>query len=200
MHHLFARLLLVATLLPWPVAAETLRCGNSLVARGDFAVEILEQCGEPDFIDQWQQNVVGSLRTVPDIEQWYYNFGSSQLVQILEFRAGRLQRIDSAEYGFPTPGPRSCRPAQLVTGISKYRLLEMCGQPVQVNSFVVFGNPRRGVDSFGRAPFYQPDFLVPVLRESWVYNFGSRRLLREVTLENGIVVEVDTEGRGFNSR
>jgi len=196
--------LLASSVLSTSVSAETLRCGSSLIMRGDFAVEVLEKCGEPDFIDQWQQSVVHPQRGVPNIEQWYYNFGSSQLIQILEFREGVLERIDSADYGFPTPGPRDCQASDLVEGLSKYRLLELCGEPNQANSLVVFSNRdrsrNRSGNNFGRSPLYQTNFLVPVLRETWIYNFGRQRLLREVTLENGIVVEVDTEGRGFNTR
>ncbi len=201
MHHLIANLtLLLLLLLSASVRAKTLCCGSSLIMRGNFAVEVLEKCGEPDFIDQWQQNVTSPHRAVPNVEQWYYNFGSSQLVQILEFREGVLERIDSANYGFPTPGPRRCQPADLVEGLSKYRLLELCVDPDQANSSVVFSNRNRNRNGFGGSPLYQPNFLVPVLREFWVYNFGRRRLLRKVILENGIVVEVDTEGRGFGSR
>lgn len=180
-------------------ADDTLRCGSSLISRGDFAVEVLKKCGEPNFVDEWQQTVVSPNRIVPNVEQWYYNFGSSQLIQILEFRDGKLRHIESATYGFPTPGPRSCKAPDLVQGISKYRLLEYCGEPAQINSLMVFSNRTpNSRNRFGRSPLYQTNALVPVLREFWVYNFGPRRLLRKVTLENGIVVEVDTEGRGFS--
>jgi len=37
-----------------------------------------------------------------------------------------------------------------------------------------------------------------VYREKWVFNFGGNRLLREVTLENAIVVDSDTLERGFD--
>ena len=176
--------------------AETLRCGGSLVSRGDFAVQVLRQCGEPDFVDAWQNNIVGAHQRVPDVEQWYYNFGSSQLIQILEFREGVLERIDSAEYGFNTPGPRQCRPLDIAEGLSKYRLLEMCGEPVQANSRVILSNRNR----FNNRTLYPAGFFQPTLRETWIYNFGRRSLLRAVTLENGIVVNVDAENRGFDAR
>ena len=111
---------------------------------------------------------------------------------MLEFRDGRLRRVKTAGYGFAAPGDRDCRAAELVAGLSKYRLLEMCGEPAQIDSFIVL----RPSGPVGAAR-YRPNIVVPTLRETWLYNFGSRRLLRELTLENGIVVSVDTGGRGF---
>lgn len=190
MFHAFF-LILAMLLLPATASAGGLRCGGSLVTRGDLAVEVLHKCGEPDFVDNWQQSALG----IGDVEQWYYNFGPSQLIQMLEFHDGRLRRISSADYGFNPPGPRACQPSDVIAGISKYHLLEMCGEPAQSNSLMVYANP----NGAARSPYYRSNSLVPVLREFWVYNFGPRSLLRRITLENGIVVNVDTHGRGFDN-
>lgn len=177
-------------------AGGSLRCNGGLVSHGDFTVEVIEACGEPDFVDRWRQTVPNPHNSVPNIEQWYYNFGPSRLVQVLKFREGTLQRIDSAGYGFATPGPRRCGPTDIVAGISKYRLLQMCGEPEQSESLVVLSGRHRQ----GGSEFFRRDILVPVLREHWLYNFGTSRLLRDVTLENGVVVDIDTKGRGYESQ
>lgn len=36
-----------------------------------------------------------------------------------------------------------------------------------------------------------------VIVEEWLYNFGPNKLMRRVTFENGLVVDVQTLGRGF---
>lgn len=185
-------LVFVMLLLPATAFAGSMRCDGNLVTRDDLAVEVLHKCGKPDFVDNWQQAAAG----IGDIEQWYYNFGPSQLIQVLEFRDGRLRRINSADYGFNLPGQGACKPIDIVQGISKYHLLEKCGEPAQVNSLVVYANPNGAAGS----RHYQSSYLVPVLREFWIYNFGPRSLLRRITLENGIVVNVNTHGRGFGNR
>lgn len=76
------------------------------------------------------------------------------------------------------------------------RVLRYCGEPTAVQSWVT----HRGVVGFGN--LYHPDigFVEEVLVEEWTYNFGPRRLMRQVRLENGIVEDVELLGYGYLER
>ncbi|MES1945597.1 hypothetical protein PC39_15819 [Salinisphaera sp. PC39] len=178
-------------LLLWPPspadAADGMRCQGRLVDRGDSAAEVRAVCGEPDFTDRWEADEVPPNAVVPDVRIWVYNPGPGRLLSILRFRNGRLQSVGNDGYGFAVPGPRDCEPNRIVPGMSKYRLLETCGEPMQRDA-IVLNRPLR----------HRPGgYFVTVRREKWLYNFGSSRLQREVTLENGVVTDVTTGERGF---
>lgn len=75
------------------------------------------------------------------------------------------------------------------------RLLRYCGEPQSVDTRSV----RRGVvGNVGGAIF--PGFFEDVLVEEWTYNFGPRKLMRLVRIENGIVAEISHLGYGFTER
>lgn len=166
-----------------------LRCDDGLVGRGDLAVEVVDACGEPDLVDAWRSGPADPRPGVPEVEQWYYNSGPRKLVRILRIRNGRVSRIESGGYGFRGPASGDCDPAAVQTSMNKLRLLARCGSPVQRDSVVVYRRPQRGL---------RRGSAVLVYRETWIYNFGDNRLLREVRLENGRVVNVDTVGRGYD--
>lgn len=176
-------------------AADSLRCGTRLVSVEMLAPQVVALCGEPDFRDAWLTPHPYGGVYVADTEQWVYNFGSSQLLQVLTFRNGRLIAIESDGYGFPPRPARICDPSQVVEGPSKFRLLEACGEPVSKRSLNTF----LPLDQDPGQPGYQNprQLYQPVFREEWIYNFGPRYLLRIVTLENGRVVRVDNGDRGY---
>ena len=41
---------------------------------------------------------------------------------------------------------------------------------------------------------------VSVVQERWLYNFGPRRLMREITFQDGLIVQIRTLGYGFEPR
>lgn len=174
----------------WPLAgaaANDLRCEGGLVDRGDSPAQVRALCGEPDFSDRWERRETPPRHAIPDVETWAYNPGSGGLLSILRFREGRLVEVRSDGYGFVTPGPRDCRPNRIVSGMSKYRLLETCGEPERRESVILYRPFRLGLK----------DLFTPVRRETWRYNFGRSRLLREVILENGFVTDVVVGDRGY---
>jgi hypothetical protein len=101
-------------------------------------------------------------------------------------------------------GLLACSPAfafrcgsKIVTeGDSRAEVAAKCGEPadvVQMQS--VYRRPV--IWSRGRPYYIGEDFLeVPV--EAWVYNLGPNKLMRRVRFENGIVVEIETLGYGYN--
>lgn len=173
-----AALALVAT----PAAA--LRCGSQLVSKGDSIVNVLNACGEPAYRDDWQfyYPYLSASGLTSGSETWYYNFGPSRLLYVLEFRSGRLQQERTEGYGF-YPQSGNCKPEFLLRGRSKYQLLEFCGEPAYKQGYATL-----------RPQFVNGALVghLPVLREEWTYDFGSRRLLRMVILENGVIADVQT--------
>lgn len=190
--------LLTAGALP-ASAADAMRCGSRLVAVEARAAEVLAVCGEPTYRDIWTFQHPNSQSWVSDVEEWYYNFGSNQLLRVLRIRNGRLVNIDSDGYGFNADARPGCNPAMLVEGLSKYRLLRSCGEPLTRSAHNAY-RPLRGRSQRSAGSGLHHEYLMPVYREEWVYNFGSRYLMRVLTLENGRVVDVDNGARGSDPR
>ncbi|SFF59900.1 Protein of unknown function [Fontimonas thermophila] len=197
----FAALLLwlCAIGVPAPVdAAGSMRCGSRLVSEGMFAAEVLAICGEPDFRDVWPPPGAYGYGYLAPTEEWTYNRGSSQLLRILRFRNGRLDRIESEGYGFAPRQGQGCGHGEIRPGMSKYRLLAFCGEPLTRYADYVLRYARPEI--WDRPYDLRDDYVTgtPVYREEWVYNFGANQLLRIVVLENGRVSEIRTGRRGFD--
>lgn len=176
--------------------ASSIRCDSKVVSEGMLAAEVLAICGEPDLRDVWAPPGGYAYGYPTPTEQWTYNFGSSQLLRVLLVRGGRVEHIGAEGYGFPTPTDRRCGATDIKPGHGKYWLLMHCGEPLtRVADYVFYSEPRhphalhRGM---------RRGAVAPVYREEWTYNFGSNKLQRLVTLENGRVVDVQTGSRGFN--
>lgn len=198
-----ALLLMVAAM---PADAGSMRCGSRLVGEGDLAAELLAACGEPALRDPWSfQLPRGGY--VADIEQWVYDFGPSQLLKLVRLRDGRIVEFETDGYGFPpesgSASPRRCEPRLITQGLSKYRLLRSCGEPLTRRAENVLK------PLYARPEIYRPeayghrqrgDYVTPAYREEWVYNLGPQTAMRQVVLEDGWVVRVDTLDRGFTPR
>ncbi|MGQ0697071.1 MAG: DUF2845 domain-containing protein [Panacagrimonas sp.] len=196
----FAAIALSVFVLPVS-AADSIRCGSRIVSVEARAADILAACGQPDYRDVFSYPGPGASNEIADSEQWTYNFGSNQLLRVLKLRNGRLIDIESDGYGFPKAGSGRCSPTSIVDGLSKYRLVTSCGEPLtrRTVGFVNALKPahQRRYGGFSTSRGY---YSVEVFREEWVYNFGSRYLLKVVTLEDGMVAEVENGERGFNPR
>jgi len=179
-------------------SGSTLRCGSRIVATEDSAAKVRAACGEPALRDVQPQFDPRAGRIFGDTEVWTYNFGQNQLLRLLRFRGGRLVAIDTDGYGFVPPEHPRCTPHDLVDGLSKYRLLARCGEPdTRREASLLSPAFRRD----GRRSLPLPDgFVTAVYREEWTYNFGADSLLRRVLLENGIVVDIEDDGRGYDAR
>lgn len=179
-------------------ATDNLRCGSRLVSIESLAGAVRAACGEPSYRDVWQYYDDSAARYVGDTEIWTYNFGPNQLLRILRFRGGRLRGIETEGYGFVPDRDPHCVAADIVEGLSKYRLVATCGEPVAKRS-LGFLAPYRlfdGRHTSGDLGFYRT--LEPSYREEWTYNFGARSRVRRVMLENGRVVDVEDGERGFD--
>lgn len=191
--------LLLASIAHWPNAhgSDSWRCGSRIVSVEDRAAKVLAVCGEPDFRDVFYASHPQGLSTVAEVEHWTYNPGPNQLIRVLKMRNGRLADIETGGYGFRPSSPGRCAPSTMNEGISKYRLLARCGEPLtrQVQGFVRTLSQYPGRSAFGHRRAVRP---VEVYREEWVYNFGRQHRMRILVLENGKVARVESGDRGFN--
>ena len=99
------------------------RCGTELVNEGDTKFEVSHKCGEPDYVESWEEERVQKdfgLRRDYDshnrrynwyrepflvkeqvrIEEWTYNLGPTQFIRYLRFENGILTRISTGDKGF----------------------------------------------------------------------------------------------------
>ena len=130
---MFLRSLLVAILLlrlPEAGATDSMRCGSRIIAVEAPAAEILAACGQPSFRDVFSYPGPNLPGEIADAEQWTYNFGRNQLLHVLRLRNGRLADITTDGYGFPESDRGRCSPHTVTEGLSKYRLLRNCGEPL----------------------------------------------------------------------
>lgn len=119
-----ARILIPVALLMWLLApgdaAAGFRCGVDLITEGDSKYESLAKCGEPDYIESWEEERVyrgHRYRGRSDIpgdggpspyltkvtirfERWTYNLGPHRLIHHLLFENDRLKKVTTDGYGF----------------------------------------------------------------------------------------------------
>ncbi|CAG7856606.1 hypothetical protein MCAMS1_01160 [biofilm metagenome] len=116
-------LILSITLILYSHFALALRCGHELVSEGDYKDDVIEKCGEPDYVDShyerrgYSNNAeisnygLFNNRGFPSnrfnygqqnyrdveilVEEWTFNFGRSRLKKVLRFENGRLTDIFS---------------------------------------------------------------------------------------------------------
>lgn len=99
------------------------RCGTSLVSEGDTKPEVIQKCGEPDYIDSWEEVRISrdfpssrendlktrSYRSYREpilvkeyvaIDVWTYNLGSNRFTRYLSFENGILREITTGKRGY----------------------------------------------------------------------------------------------------
>lgn len=92
------------------VPAHAMRCGTRIVKEGDYALDVLHRCGEPEYLEQSVDYRYRSVyygyapSLVPvTIEVWTYNFGPNRLMRRLRFENGELKSIRTLGYGYHQP-------------------------------------------------------------------------------------------------
>jgi len=181
-------------------AGSSMRCGARIVGDEDLAAELIAACGEPSYRDRLLVQIPNG-EYVADTEIWTYDFGPQRLLQLVTLRDGQISHIDSDGYGFaPNAQPR-CEPHQVVEGLSKYRLVAQCGEPLTKRSETALQQLPSRINIYRNshdAYAGRKHYLTSVYREEWVYNFGSRSPMRRVILEDGRVSNVEAIDRGFD--
>lgn len=183
-----------------------LRCGNDLVSAGERKIEVLKSCGKPLLVEQWSEtsvvlsqggSVVVGEKDTSTIEVWTYHFGPARFIHFLRFVNGRLDEITPGPHGFSGAAVASGSPdcgAVVRKGDRRIELLRKCGEPAAVDErsrerMVGIREESGAALSQGRK--------VGIRVEEWTFNFGPTRFLVFVTLENGVVVDVQSGDYGF---
>lgn len=89
----------------------------------------------------------------------------------------------------------SCQRRVVSRGDSQARVLQYCGNPATKTERVI-QNSSSVLVPLASGGYAMQAQSVSVLQERWVYNFGPRRLMREVTFQDGIIVRIRTLGYG----
>jgi hypothetical protein len=85
---------------------------------------------------------------------------------------------------------------RLVTdGDSAAKVRALCGEPTEISRSEIL---RRPVVWIGGTPYYVSQDLVPVPVESWIYNLGPQKLMRQLRFEDGVLVRIRTLGHGYH--
>ncbi|PIQ36831.1 MAG: hypothetical protein COW59_10395 [Lysobacterales bacterium CG17_big_fil_post_rev_8_21_14_2_50_64_11] len=172
---------LIALLLV-PGSALAMRCSGRIVDTGDYAVQVRERCGEPYWVTEFSTILVYGAygpveqRAVQEVQDWYYNFGSSRLVQRLTFVDGRLHQIDALGYGRARVGS-DCGEIAFLRGTREGELVLRCGAPQA--RYHRYGDTRY-FDSYGYG------VIQPLRYEEWHYPGRSGRI-RVVIMVDGRV-------------
>ncbi len=109
----------------FPAFGSALRCGTRLITEGDTKSKVLAICGEPHYIDAWEEertyrtypwashNVYYDNQHYEDkflkpkiikefiwIEEWTYNHGPHRFMDHVRLEKGRVKKIVSGEFGY----------------------------------------------------------------------------------------------------
>ncbi|WAC06698.1 MAG: DUF2845 domain-containing protein [Thermodesulfobacteriota bacterium] len=109
---------LLLSMVHYAKATDACRCGNKLASTGDTKAEVLAKCGPPAFSEERTEERIersrgddyyderGNLnqplynKVQVNVDEWFYNFGPNQFMQIFKFENGRLISIENGDYGY----------------------------------------------------------------------------------------------------
>lgn len=107
----FSCSLVMVLILAYANTSWALRCGRKIVSIGDHKIDVQKKCGLPVLTER-RTKIVGETLHHPgrtlDIEkyreivvdEWTYNFGSRNFMQLLRFENGFLTEIEDLGYGY----------------------------------------------------------------------------------------------------
>ena len=126
-------------------AALSLSCERGTVRAGESAATVLARCGRPTYRDAYRVPLAPGLSVDRRVSVWYYDRGPRRLIAVLHFEQGVLLRIGTAGYGFGDSPPKHCEPPQISVGMTKYELLQTCGEPRRRSAIEGLWSPARGL-------------------------------------------------------
>jgi len=107
--HLYLALIAALSLTGVAKPASALRCSGKIIDNGNTKAEVREFCGEPTCTRRPGTvfvNKAGIYVPMAADEEWVYNFGPGQFIQLIRFYYGKVVFIQSAGYGWT--GEREC--------------------------------------------------------------------------------------------
>jgi hypothetical protein len=121
-------IVIIAALVLTGTEALGLRCGSRLISEGDPKAKVLAECGEPDYVEVWEEERVYRFHYHPRyygfednyqygypddgygqpyrikkliiVEEWTYNHGPTRFMDHLRLENGVVRRITSGDYGY----------------------------------------------------------------------------------------------------
>ncbi|MGH8398283.1 MAG: DUF2845 domain-containing protein [Gammaproteobacteria bacterium] len=157
-------------------------CDHGLVNTGETAKLVRKKCGPPDYV-YIDTGISRSGRFKSVDEYWYYNYGSSRLLQELRFHKGVLESVETPGYGFGLIS-QHCTPQDIRLGMSAYALVSRCGKPNKKRDH--YSRVSGGKSTGGKLMLHT---------EEWTYDFGSQYLLQNVSISSGRIQRLDTASR-----
>jgi hypothetical protein len=88
-----------------------------------------------------------------------------------------------------------CGSKVVTAGMADAEVRAACGDPTEVRRDSILRRPT--IWRQGR-PVVVGDERVPVPVERWLYNFGPNQLMLRLRFDDGVLVEVETLGYGYN--
>ncbi len=171
--------------------AEAMRCGNRLVATGDYEFQVRERCGEPYWSNGFSELHVRGLdgpfehRQERVYEEWFYQDGPRRLVRRVLFADNQVVRIETGGYGVRSIG-NECSDRAFRRGAAAGEVFLRCGAPESRNQRYEDVVTR---DGRGNAR------VRPIRREEWFYPFDGSRFVRKVVFHNGVLDRVERIAR-----
>lgn len=191
--------LLLLIILIFSTSANALRCGNSIVVKGDSSFKVKKLCGDPAFTDQWEvihsktvknTNSKSRIENTEIQELWTYNFGSSKLVQYLSFINHELVKIESGSHGFNDDKQHNRSKCGIYASVNdlKIDIYRKCGKPTAMlkHPNVIKKN------SIGNK-ITKERFETKQTEETWVYDSVKSRFIYHIRFTNGKVTEIKQE-------
>ncbi len=95
---------------PAAVRIPRTRCNPGMLHQGDARLDVLARCGEPAFVDAWDEargavavvepgRAIGETVTV-HVEVWTYDLGPNQFVHFVRMENGRVTSVSTGTYGY----------------------------------------------------------------------------------------------------
>lgn len=112
----FMTLAVLLIIISTAAADNSLRCSNRIVSVGATPAEVTDKCGEPVYVEQWEEGGESYISqffdyeteryTAPRLikaplrmERWTYDFGTNKFIRYLTFQNGQLIKIETGDKG-----------------------------------------------------------------------------------------------------
>lgn len=165
-----------------------LPCRGQIVNTGEAMAEVAAKCGEAALKEQRTVSVKetdksGTLATTTTIDEWTYDFGPEELMQMYRFENGKLTEISSIGYGRPHDDQgENCRNGQLLAvGDTAVDAFLKCGDPLM---------KEKKEDKVTETEDGGTKRWTAVSVVEWTYRYGPDLPGYTLRFENGKVVEI----------
>ncbi len=113
--------LAVSLVLAWPAPGLAMRCGSRLISEGDPRDKVLNECGPPTSVEEWEEERYDWFDRFPPssryreferygnayrvkiyvrVELWTYNRGPSRFIDQVRLENGIVHKVFSGGYGW----------------------------------------------------------------------------------------------------